>query len=84
MASAPLKVDTETDAVITEAAHFLGMTKKDFVAAAVREYAADRRAEIEEGVRKAAAVLDGTRRAEVALLAGLSPDEVDELGGVRE
>jgi hypothetical protein len=49
-----------------------------------REYAADRRAEIEKGVPKAAAVLDGTRRAEVAVLAGLSPEEVDELGGVRE
>lgn len=33
---APLKVDPETDELISQGAHFLGMTKKDLVAEAVR------------------------------------------------
>lgn len=35
-----------------------------------------------EQVRAALAKLDGTRRARVALLSGISPEELDELGGV--
>jgi hypothetical protein len=78
----PLKVDVETDALITQGAHFLGLTKKDFVAEAVRVYLAIRRADIERGVHEALAQLDGSRQAEVALLSGLSVEEIAALGGV--
>jgi hypothetical protein len=79
---APLKVDADTDALITQGAHFLGITKKDLVADAIRAYLAVRRADIEWGVREALAQLDGSRQAEVALLSGLSSDAIDELGGL--
>jgi hypothetical protein len=81
-AQAPLKVDAETNALIDHGAHFLGMTKKDLVADAVRLYVAAHKEEIERGVRDAAAMLDGTHRSKVALLSGLSPAEIDELGGL--
>ena len=35
---APLMVDPATDELISQAAHFLGMTKKDFVAEAAKAY----------------------------------------------
>jgi hypothetical protein len=79
---APLKVDAETDALITQGAHFLGVTKKDLVADAVRVYVAMRRADIERGVHEALSQLDGSRQAEVALLSGLSVEEINALGGV--
>ena len=82
VAIAPLKVDAETNALIDHGAHFLGMTKKDLVANAVRAYLAARSDEIERGVREAAALLDGSHRAKVALLSGLSSAEIEELGGV--
>lgn len=40
--------------------------------------------EIEHGVRAATALLDGTLRADVGVLSGLSPEEIDALGGVKE
>ena len=79
---APLKVDFETDALITQGAHFLGITKKDLVADAVRAYVAVRRADIERGVKEALAQLDGSRQAEVSLLSGLSIDDINSLGGL--
>lgn len=78
----PLKVDPDTDALITQGAHFLGMTKKALVAAAVRDYLTARRADIEREVLNASAVLDGTHRSKVSLLSGLSADEINELGGL--
>ncbi len=60
----PLNVDRETDALITQEAHFLGVTKKDLVADAVRVYLAVRRAAVEQGVHEALAQLDGSRHAE--------------------
>ncbi|HUP69148.1 MAG TPA: hypothetical protein VM142_04960 [Acidimicrobiales bacterium] len=81
--TAPLKVDAETDALISHGAHFLHLTKKDLVAQAVRDFVEAQRTEIEKGVREAAALLDGSHVAKVALLSGLSKDEIEELGGVR-
>ncbi len=81
-AQAPLKVDAETNALIDHGAHFLCMTKKDLVAEAVRAYLAARQDEIERGVREAAALLDGSHVSKVALLSGLSPAEIEELGGL--
>jgi hypothetical protein len=78
----PIKVDDETDALATHGAHFLGVTKKEFVAQAVRFYAVAKQAEIEKGAREALAVLDGSREAAVALLSGLSSEQIEELGGL--
>ncbi len=47
---APPKVDPATDELISRAAHFLGMSKKDFVAEAVRTYLDQRREEIRRGM----------------------------------
>jgi hypothetical protein len=81
---APLKVDPEVDALITNSAHFLGLTKKELVADAVRAYVEQRREEIRAQMREVMRTLDGSRRSRVALLTGLSPERLDELGGVGE
>lgn len=81
-ASAPIKVDVGTDQLISHAAHFLGKAKKDVVEAAVREYIDKHREEINEGVRAALSRLDGSSTSSVALLAGLSPEQIDEYGGM--
>jgi hypothetical protein len=81
---APLKVDPEVDELITHAAHFLGITKKELVAQAVQDYVDRRREEVRARMQEAMAKLDGSMRSNVAALTGLSPERVDELGGVRE
>jgi hypothetical protein len=78
----PLKVDEHADAVATHSAHFLGMTKKQFVSEAIAAYSEARRVEIENGVRAALATLDGTRATAVGHLSGLSADRIEELGGL--
>jgi hypothetical protein len=79
--TAPLKIDDETDLLATHGAHFLGITKKQFVAEAVRVYTETRRAEIEQGAREALALLDGSRDRAVELMSGLSAERRAELGG---
>lgn len=79
--AAPLKVDDETDRLATHGAHFLGMTKKQFVAEAVRAYTEARRGDIEKGAREALALLDGSRDRAIALLSGLPVERVADLGG---
>lgn len=79
--TAPLKIDDETDRLATHGAHFLGMTKKQFVAEAVRVYTEARRAEIDQGAREALALLDGSRDRAVELMSGLSAKRIAELGG---
>ncbi len=80
----PLKVDPAVDELISQGAHFLGVTKKDLVAEAVKDYLAARREEIHERMREAMRVLDGTTKARVALLTGISPKDIDRLGGIGE
>lgn len=82
MATAPLKVDSDADALASDCAHFLGTTKKQFASDAIRAYAKIRRAEIQQGVQAAMDRLDGTSDAKVAVLSGLSDDELEELGGL--
>jgi hypothetical protein len=79
---APLKIDPATDELISQAAHFLGMTKKDFVAEAAKAYLEQRREEIRRGMIDSMKVLDGSLTASVAMLTGLSPERIEELGGV--
>lgn len=83
-ASAPIKVDVGTDQLISHAAHFMGKAKKDLVDAAVREYIDAHRSEINDGIRIALSQLDGSTTSAVSLLAGLSPDQLDEYGGMPE
>jgi len=83
-ATAPIKVDTETDKLISHAAHFLQQSKKDVVDSAVREYIENHRDEIHAGVLDALSKLNGTTQNAVALVTGLSADELDELGGFAE
>jgi type IV pilus biogenesis protein CpaD/CtpE len=82
--SAPVKVDQETHALIAHGATALHMSQKDLLAAAVREYLGARRAEINAALRRTMQALDGTDTGRVAMLTGLSPERLDELGGVRE
>jgi hypothetical protein len=80
----PLKVDPDVDELISQGAHFLGLTKKDLVAEAVKDYLAARREEIHLRMTEAMRVLDGSTSARVALLTGVQVSDIDRLGGVRE
>ena len=81
---APIKVDAQTDRLISHAAHFLGRSKKDVVDAAVREYIENHRVELQEAVTAALQQLDGSVAGSVSLLTGLSRSELDALGGFAE
>lgn len=78
---APIKVDSETDALISHAAHFLRSSKKDVVDVAVREYIERHREEIQKAALDALRTLDGSMKSSVQLLTGASDGELDELGG---
>lgn len=78
---APLKVDPATDELISQGAHFLGMTKKDFVAEATRAYLDQQREKIRAGMIESMKILDGSLTSGVAMLTGLSPKQIAELGG---
>ncbi|GEP37508.1 hypothetical protein NPS01_11710 [Nocardioides psychrotolerans] len=81
-ATAPIKVDVETDELVSHAAHFMSRSKKDIVDAAVREYIDAHRDEINAGVKAALGKLNGSDAAAIAMMTGLSAEEVDELGGL--
>jgi hypothetical protein len=81
---APLKVDPAVDKLISSGANFLGITKKDLVAEAVQFYLDARREEMRQRMRDLMRQLDGTRASRVALLAGLSREQLDAVGGVDE
>ena len=80
--SAPLKVDPQTDELISHGAHLLNMTKKQFVDEAVRRFLDERRGELQARMQSMMATLDGSPASRVSLLSGLSPQEIEELGGV--
>lgn len=84
MGNAPIKVDARTDKLISHAAHFLGTSKKDVVDDAVREYVENHRDQIQRGVLDALGQLDGSVASSVALLAGLTREELDDVGGAPE
>ncbi|MFM9446806.1 hypothetical protein [Streptomyces acidiscabies] len=81
---APLKVDPETDQLISQGAHFLGLTKKDLVAEAVRVYPEQRREDQRAGMVEALQVLDGSLKSDVMLLTRLTTEEIDAVGGTDE
>ncbi|MFF3376830.1 hypothetical protein ACFYXF_28250 [Streptomyces sp. NPDC002680] len=80
----PLKVDPATDKLISQGAHFLGLTKKDLVAEAVRVYLEQRREDLRSGMVEALSVLDGSLKSDVMLLTGLTAEEIDAVGGIEE
>ena len=83
-AVSPIKVGADTDRLISDAAHFLGRSKKDVVDVAVRDYVNAHRNEINEGIRAALGRLDGSSASVVSLITGFSREELDDLGGVPE
>lgn len=58
------------------------MTEKDFAAEATRAYLEQERDRIRVGMVESMKVLDGSLTASVALLTGLTPEEIANLGGV--
>lgn len=68
--------------MIAHAAHFLRTSKKDVVDRAVRDYVEANRDQINEGIRAALVQLDGTSTTAVSIMTGLSPERLEELGGV--
>lgn len=79
-----IKVSPDGDKLITSGANYLHMTKKDLVEEAVRFYLDARREEMQAGMRALLRELDGSRAARVALLAGMTREELESVGGVDE
>src|SRR5712672_760258 len=78
-----VKVSPEGDKLITSGAHYLHMSKKDLVEAAVAFYLDARREEMQAGMRKLLSELDGSRAARIAMLAGMTRAELDSVGGAQ-
>ena len=79
-----VKVSPEGDRLITSGAHYLHMSKKDLVEAAVEFYLNARREEMQAGMRELLSQLDGSLAARVAMLAGMTREELEAVGGVEE
>jgi hypothetical protein len=79
-----VKVSPDGDRLITSGAHYLHMSKKDLVEAAVAFYLDARREEMQAGMRELLSTLDGSRAAQIAMLAGMTREELDSVGGVEE
>ncbi|MHB1817807.1 MAG: hypothetical protein ACYCO9_07150 [Streptosporangiaceae bacterium] len=79
-----VKVSVEGDRLITGGAHYLRMSKKDLVEAAVAFYLDARLEEMQAGMRELLSQLDGSRASRVAMLAGMTRAELDSVGGVSE
>jgi hypothetical protein len=84
MALVVLKVDEDIAELADIGAHQLKMTKKDLVAEAIKVYLEIRREEIRRSMQDTLAKLDGTNRARLSLLTGLSPEQIDAAGGISE
>jgi hypothetical protein len=79
-----VKVSPEGDKLITSGAHYLHMSKKDLVEAAVAFYLDARREEMRAGMQELLSELDGSRASRVAMLAGMTRTELDAVGGAEE
>ena len=79
-----VKVSPEGDKLITSGAHYLHMSKKDLVEAAVAFYLDARREEMQAGMRELLSELDGSRASRVAMLAGMTREELESVGGTDE
>src|SRR5690606_24339530 len=81
-ATAPIKIDAATDELVSQAAHLLCRSTQGIVDAAVREYIAAHRDELNAGIKAGVCQLDATLAAAVSLMTGLSAAELDDLGGL--
>jgi hypothetical protein len=79
-----VKISPDGDRLITSGAHYLHMSKKDLVEAAVAFYLDARREEMQTGMRELLSELDGSRASRVAMLADMTRAELDSVGGVEE
>lgn len=79
-ATAPIKVDIATDELVSHAALFMSLSKKDVVDAAVREYIEAHRDEINAGIKAALGQLNGSDAAAVSLMTGFGAVDLDDLG----
>ena len=79
-----VKVSPEGDKLITSGAHYLRMSKKDLVEAAVEFYLNARREEMQAGMRELLSELDGSRASRIAMLAEMTRGELDAVGGAEE
>jgi hypothetical protein len=79
-----VKVSPEGDKLITSGAHYLHMSKKDLVEAAVAFYLDARREEMRAGMQELLSELDGSRASRVAMLARMTRAELDAVGGAEE
>ena len=79
-----VKVSPEGDRLITSGAHYLRMSKKDLVEAAVAFYLDARWEEMQAGMRELLSELDGSRASRVGMLAGVTRAELNSIGGVEE
>lgn len=79
-----VKVSPEGDKLITSGAHYLHMSKKDLVEAAVAFYLDARREEMQAGMRELLSELAGSRASRVAMLAGMTRAELESVGGTDE
>jgi len=61
--------------------HLLGMTKEDFLAEVAKAYLEQRREEVCRGMIESMKFLDDSLTSTVAMLTGLSPERIEELGG---
>lgn len=77
-----VKVDAELDAIMSDAAHYQSTTKKALYDQAVVEYIDNHREELHAAMREAQARLDGSLTSEIALLADVSKEDVERLGGI--
>ena len=71
-----VKISPVGDRMITSGAHYLHMSKKDLLDA--------RREEMQAGMRELLSTLDGSRAARIAMLAGMTREELDSVGGLEE
>lgn len=77
----PLKVDLATDEQISQGAALPRHDQEDFVAEAAKAYLEQQGEEVRRAMIESMKLLDGSLTATVAMLTGLSPERIEELGG---
>jgi hypothetical protein len=76
-----VEVSRDGATLITSGAHYLHMSKKDLVEAAVSFYLDARREEMQAEMHELLSELDGSRAPRVAMLAGMTRAELESVGG---
>jgi hypothetical protein len=79
-----VKSSPEGDKLIASGTHYLNVSKKDLVQAAVVFYLDAHREEMQAGMRELLSELHGSRASRVAMLAGTTRAELESVGGTDE